>query len=165
MGDTVAVFLCLGLLVGLYVTMLIIEAQRRRQAAQWACLIEQRFVDLSANAQAFRADAVTQLQEIVHRLHVTAERLTDFEQKPAEIVKVEIPIVPANATVQQIGVGAGPSPRDEVALIFLDESGNEVGRTVIDRRKRAPQVRWHGHVFGATRETADGWFYRQKVGR
>ena len=106
-----------------------------------------------------------ELQEIVQHLHVTAERLTDFEQKPAEVVTIEVPIVPANATVQQIGVGAGPSPKDEVALIFRDATGNEVGRTMINRRKRAPQVRWGGHIYGATKETHEGWVYTQTAGR
>lgn len=164
-----AFWLCLGVIVGLYVTVIFIEVHRRRQ---WRHLIEGYFQDLDrrietlyVDAQVFRADTVGQLQDIARRLHVTAERLTDFEQKPAEIVTVEIPIVPANATVQQIGVGAGPSPREEVALIFRDETGNEVGRTLVDRRKRAPEVRWGGHVYGATKKTAEGWFYTLRAGR
>lgn len=120
--------------------------------------VETRLIRLS--------DFVAALRDGVQTLRVEAvQRITELEAKPAEVITVEVPIVPPEviARGQQ---SAGPSPKDEVTLILCGaDHQQEVGRIVIDRRKRHPTVRYLGQLYQAVSEEADGWRYRRVEGR
>ena len=101
----VDILLGCGVLV-LYATVLVAVHNVRR-------LVLRRFDGFSAELATTerigvlcQTELLRRLADINAHLDVAVKRIADFEGKPAEVVKIEVPIVPANATVQQIGVGA-----------------------------------------------------------
>lgn len=100
------------------------------------------------------------------RLSGVEERVTYFEQRPAEVVRVEVPVVPDAVVQRGLMTGPGPVPKDLVTIIFRNTKGDrEVTRVQVEKRRRAPQISLGDAVYAASCETAEGWVYRQVGGR
>ena len=158
-------WLWLGFVVAWLVMQVRDHRDRRRRLAMadvhyWAVM--GLLGTLSTDLRGMAADTKDELTAL-HGLYAGAvTRLVDLELKPAEIVTVEIPTVP-DTIVQRGLVAAGPSPKDMIHIHLMD-GNQEEGCVEIERRRRAPQVQFGGHIYQATAERPDGWRYQRVRG-
>ena len=106
----------------------------------------------------------TQLNGLAEQAVSMCACLSEFEQRPAEVVRVEV--VPDAIVQRGLMTGPGPVPKDLVTIICKCTKGDrEVSRIKIERRRRTPQISLGTAVYAASYETAEGWVYRQAGGR
>ena len=65
---------------------------------------------LTTRLLSFQQQAEQRLDAVLAHIDTTAERMTSFESKPAEVIRVEVPVVPEAVIQRGLETGSGPSP-------------------------------------------------------